>query len=174
VVHVAYEDAYSYAQWAGKELPTEAEWEYAARGGLKGATYAWGDEFAPEGQCMANVWIGEFPWQKSKSEYETTSPVKTFPPNGYGIYDMIGNVWEWTADRFALPVSSPTRNACCSGSQLARSQVNTRVVKGGSHLCAPNYCRRYRPSARQPQSVDTSSCHIGFRCVLRESSGEVL
>ena len=167
MVHIAYEDAYRYAQWAGKELPTEVEWEYAARGGLEGATYAWGDEFAPEGQHMANVWIGEFPWQKPKSEYETTSPVKAFPPNGYGIYDMIGNVWERTADPFALPAPPPRRNACCSGSQSA----NTRVVKGGSHLCAPNYCRRYRPSARQPQSVDTSSCHIGFRCVLREPSG---
>jgi formylglycine-generating enzyme len=171
VVHVAYEDAYRYAQWAGKELPTEAEWEYAARGGLPGATYAWGDEFAPEGQHMANVWIGEFPWQKRMSEYETTSPVRAFPPNGYGIYDMIGNVWEWTADRFALPASSPTNNACCSASQSATTAANTRVVKGGSHLCAPNYCRRYRPSARQPQSVDTSSSHIGFRCVRREPIG---
>jgi len=178
IVHVAYEDAHAYASWAGKELPTEAEWEYAARGGLEGATYAWGDELAPGGRRMANIWEGEFPWQKRGSDYERTSPVKSFPPNGYGIYDVIGNVWEWTVERFE-PVSLGAATAsCCSGESAretgaacdqpdARATVR-RVVKGGSHLCAPNYCRRYRPAARQGETVDTSACHIGFRCIRRE------
>ena len=170
VTHVAYEDAEAYAAWAGKELPTEAEWEYAARGGLDGATYAWGDEFAPKGRMMANTWQGEFPWQNLLTDgYEGTSPVESFPPNGYGLYDMAGNVWEWTCDYFtAAPSGRGRRHACCAprnprvqspDAELRRRQpgahIPRRVIKGGSHLCAPNYCLRYRPAARQGEAVDT-------------------
>ena len=160
VVHVAYEDAVAYAEWDGKELPTEAEWEYAARGGLDGATYAWGDDAAPGGQPMANTWQGRFTWENLELDgYAGTSPIDAFPPNGYGLYDLIGNVWEWTASTLA-PAAS-----CCAPSTPAHEA--RRVVKGGSHLCAPNYCLRYRPAARQGEAVDTSTCHIGFRCVMR-------
>jgi formylglycine-generating enzyme required for sulfatase activity len=165
-VHIAYEDACGYAEWAGKELPSEAEWERAARGGLPASAYAWGDKLTPGGQILANIWIGEFPWRRH-GDYERTSPVGSFPPNGYGLHDMIGNVWEWTTDRFAVPAA---RGACCAGGN-AREEGDDRpvkVVKGGSYLCAPNYCRRYRPAARQPQTVDTSASHIGFRCVQRK------
>jgi formylglycine-generating enzyme required for sulfatase activity len=160
VVHVAHEDAVAYAAWAGKELPTEAEWEYAARGGLDGAPYAWGDEPAPGGRIMANTWQGRFPWENLEADgYAGTSPVDAFPPNSYGLYDMIGNVWEWTASDLA------PRTSCCAPSDPAAE--TRRVVKGGSHLCAPNYCLRYRPAARQGEAIDTSTCHIGFRCVMR-------
>ncbi len=169
VVHVAYEDAATYASWAGKELPTEAEWEYAARGGLAEKPYAWGDELAPHGRRMANIWTGEFPWQTSHGDHDRTSPVKSFPANGYGLYDMIGNVWEWTTDHYALPSPQPKR-PCCAGGAAETPSRTFKVVKGGSFLCAPNYCRRYRPAARQPQSADTSSSHIGFRCVVRGRS----
>jgi sulfatase modifying factor 1 len=162
VTQVAYEDAEAYAAWAGKALPSEAEWEYAARGGLERATYAWGEEPFPGGQPMANTWQGEFPWENQLLDgYEGTSPVGAFPANGYGLYDMTGNVWEWTCD----PFDHATSKACCSPSLddgLAR-----RVIKGGSHLCAPSYCLRYRPAARQAESEDTSTSHIGFRCVVR-------
>jgi formylglycine-generating enzyme len=152
VVHIAFEDAAAYASWAGKELPTEAEWELAARGGLEGATYAWGDEFMPGGRHMANTWLGEFPVVNEKpGGWEWTSPVGTYPPNGYGLYDMTGNVWEWTVDDYPAP-----------GEAFPR-----KVTKGGSFLCAANYCRRYRPAARMGQPVDTSTCHLGFRCVER-------
>jgi formylglycine-generating enzyme required for sulfatase activity len=160
VVHVAHEDAAAYAAWAGKELPSEAEWEYAARGGVDGAAYAWGDEAAPGGRIMANTWQGRFPWENTEADgYAGTSPVDAFPANGYGLYDMIGNVWEWTASALAPPSS------CCAPS--APDSEGRRVVKGGSHLCAPNYCLRYRPAARQGEAIDTSTCHIGFRCVIR-------
>jgi sulfatase modifying factor 1 len=166
VTHVAYSDAEAYANWAGKLLPTETEWEYAARGGLDGAIFTWGDEFAPRGRMMANTWQGEFPWQNLRSDgYESTSPVERFPPNGYGLYDMAGNVWEWTADWFDRP-SHPNGGSCCAPGQSER--FRRKVIKGGSHLCAPNYCLRYRPAARQAESVDTSTCHIGFRCVVRD------
>ena len=169
VVHIAYEDACAYAAWAGKALPTEAEWEFAARGGLNGATYAWGEEFAPQGKLMANTWQGRFPWENLQADgYERTSPVDGFSPNGYGIHDMIGNVWEWTASIFTAPGAEPIKGPCCSSSEPDVHSVQ-RVVKGGSHLCAPNYCLRYRPAARQGEAIDTSTGHIGFRCVVRMS-----
>jgi formylglycine-generating enzyme required for sulfatase activity len=161
VTHVAYADARAYADWAGQALPTEAEWEYAARGGLEGARFAWGDEEFPGGKAMANTWQGEFPWQNLRIDgYQGTSPWGVFPPNGYGLYDVTGNVWEWTCDRFGA--AEPA--GCCSpgGDAFPRN-----VIKGGSHLCAPNYCLRYRPAARQGETIDTSTCHIGFRCVVR-------
>jgi formylglycine-generating enzyme len=192
VTHVAYPDAQAYADWAGKELPTEAEWEYAARGGLDGAAYVWGDEFAPGGHQLANTWQGEFPWQNLALDgYERTSPVASFPPNGYGLYDMTGNVWEWTADYFrqrhqpdhSAPMGSPAGAADrpCSPPRLRLAaeppaapfpapELPRRVIKGGSHLCAPNYCLRYRPAARQGGAIDTSTSDLGFRCVLRQPS----
>ncbi len=165
VTHVAYADAVAYADWVGKALPSEAEWEYAARGGLDGATYTWGEEFAPKGRLMANTWQGEFPWQNLRTDgYEGTSPVEKFPPNGFGLYDMAGNVWEWTADDF---VQQAPRPCCAPQRDIGSERFTRKVIKGGSHLCAPNYCLRYRPAARQSESVDTSTGHIGFRCVIR-------
>ncbi|QQO46779.1 formylglycine-generating enzyme family protein [Paracoccus sp. MC1862] len=161
VVHVAHADAAAYAAWAGKALPTETEWEYAARGGFDGAAYAWGDDPAPGGRWQANIWQGAFPWQDLALDgFPRTSPVGAFPPNGYGLFDMIGNVWEWTADAFRLPGA----RSCCTPDGGA---TGPGVVKGGSHLCAPNHCRRYRPAARQPQAADSSTSHIGFRCLRR-------
>jgi formylglycine-generating enzyme required for sulfatase activity len=181
VVHVAYRDVEAYATWAGKELPTEAEWEFAARGGLDGAEYAWGAEFTPDGRYMANTWQGEFPRQNLNQDgYERTSPVTAFPPNGYGIHDMIGNVWEWTADWYSQKHTADAPKACCvpqnpRGGREEQSrdprqpeiEIPRRVLKGGSHLCAPNYCRRYRPAARHAEQIDTSTSHVGFRCVKR-------
>jgi formylglycine-generating enzyme required for sulfatase activity len=181
VVHVTFADAMAYAQWAGKILPTEAEWEFAARGGLDGADYAWGDEFTPSGKIMANTWQGEFPWQNLRSDgYEGISPVGIFPPNGYGLYDMIGNVWEWTTDWYVPRHAGDATKACCiphnpRGAREAESydpaqpniRIPRKVLKGGSHLCAPSYCRRYRPAARHPEPVDTSTTHVGFRCIVR-------
>jgi sulfatase modifying factor 1 len=163
VTHIAYEDAAAYAAWVSKELPTEAEWEYAARGGLDGAVYAWGDEPFPGGRAMANTWQGEFPWQNLCLDgFAGTSPVGSFPANAYGLFDMIGNVWEWMCDRFDVATAGPR---CCA--PVADGEGPRRVIKGGSHLCAPNYCLRYRPAARQSQTEDTSTGHIGFRCVAR-------
>ncbi len=181
VVHVAYADAEAYAAWAGKSLPTEAEWEHAARGGLDGAEFAWGDELTPGGRHMANTWQGAFPFQNKREDgYERTSPVTTFPPNAYGLYDMIGNVWEWTSDFYTPKHPADAPKACCipenpRGGREGDSydpcqpeiRIPRRVLKGGSHLCAPSYCRRYRPAARHPQPVDTSTSHVGFRCVVR-------
>jgi sulfatase modifying factor 1 len=182
VVHVAYADAEAYAAWAGKALPTEAEWEYAARGGLDGAEFAWGDSFTPGGRHMANTWQGAFPHEnRAEDGFERTSPVTAFPPNGYGLSDMIGNAWEWTSDFYVPRHASDAPKACCipqnpRGGRADESydpgqpgiRIPRRVVKGGSHLCAPNYCRRYRPAARHAHPVDTSTSHIGFRCVRRE------
>jgi formylglycine-generating enzyme len=183
VVHVAYSDALAYAEWAGKDLPTEAEWEFAARGGLDGAEFAWGDELTPGGKQMANTWQGAFPHENLKLDgYERTSPVVAFPPNGYGVYDMIGNVWEWTSDWYSPAHEADADKACCiptnprGGREDAsydscqpEIKIPRKVLKGGSHLCAPNYCRRYRPAARHPEPVDTSTSHVGFRCVVRHA-----
>jgi formylglycine-generating enzyme required for sulfatase activity len=173
VTHIAYEDAAAYARWAGKELPTEVEWERAARGGLEGKVFAWGDDLAPRGRLMANTWQGEFPWQNLLTDgYEGTSPVEKFPANGFGLYDMAGNVWEWTADDFAQPHGNG-RPCCAPQAPLTGEDERfpRKVIKGGSHLCAPNYCLRYRPAARQSETVDTSTSHIGFRCVIRQPDG---
>jgi len=173
VTHVAYADAVAYADWAGKALPTEAEWEYAARGGLDGAIFTWGDEFAPKGRMMANTWQGEFPWQNLLLDrYEATSPVETYPANGYGLYDMAGNVWEWTEDWFAQREANGAPSCCAPRDPRAAAEERfpRRVIKGGSHLCAPNYCLRYRPAARQGETIDSTTGHIGFRCVIRSST----
>ncbi|WP_111647296.1 formylglycine-generating enzyme family protein [Actinoplanes lutulentus] len=179
VVHVTWADVQAYARWAGKQLPSEAEWEFAARGGLDGAPYAWGDTFNPDGRWMANTWQGEFPYLNTMDDgHRGTAPVGSFPPNGYGLLDMIGNVWEWTDDWYqAHRVPS---HACCAvdnprgGDRAASHDPSTpgvsiarKVMKGGSHLCSPNYCRRYRPAARMPQPVDTATSHLGFRCIVR-------
>ncbi|HYJ70830.1 MAG TPA: formylglycine-generating enzyme family protein [Nocardioidaceae bacterium] len=180
VVHVAYADAIAYADWAGKALPTEQEWECAARGGREDSAYAWGDEPFPQGMALANTWQGRFPWENLTLDgYERTSPVGAFPPNEYGLLDMIGNVWEWTASPFrshadpARDDAATPRSCCTPRREPAAAEVTRlaaagmRAVKGGSHLCVPNYCLRYRPAARQPQTVDTSTGHLGFRCVAR-------
>ena len=180
VVHVAYPDALAYARWAGKSLPTEAQWEYAARGGLEGAEFAWGDELTPNGRHMANTWQGAFPFENTAEDgYERTSPVGRYPANGYGIFDMIGNVWEWTCDWYEPRHPDEALKACCTprnprGGRQERSydplqpsvRIPRKVLKGGSHLCAPSYCRRYRPAARHPEPIDTSAGHVGFRCVV--------
>jgi formylglycine-generating enzyme required for sulfatase activity len=184
VVHVAYPDAEVYAKWAGKELPTEAEWEFAARGGLDGAEFAWGNELTPGGKLMANTWQGAFPHQNLALDgYERTSPVTAFPPNGYGLFDMIGNVWEWTTDWWSSKHEADTPRACCIPEHAAGGRKASydpcqpevkfprKLLKGGSHLCAPNYCRRYRPAARHAEPVDTSTSHVGFRCVTRVRRG---
>ena len=177
---MAHCDAEAYAAWAGKSLPTEAEWEFAARGGLEGAEFAWGEELTPGETPLANVWQGAFPYENTLEDgYERTSPVGAYPANGYGLFDMIGNVWEWTADWYGLPtaekkapsdccIPSNPRGALERDSLDPHAAIGRKVLKGGSHLCAPNYCQRYRPAARYPQTVDTSTGHIGFRCIVRE------
>jgi len=161
VVHVALADAVAYARWAGAALPTEAQWERAARGRREGTPYPWGHELEPEDQHMANVWQGRFPFENTAADgYEGTSPVGAFPANDFGLLDAIGNVWEWTADRFNA-AAKPAR-PCCSGG--TDDPLAAHVIKGGSFLCAPSYCRRYRPAARIPQTAETSTSHIGFRC----------
>ncbi|HEX4013320.1 MAG TPA: formylglycine-generating enzyme family protein [Candidatus Cybelea sp.] len=182
VVHVAFEDVEAYARWAGKSLPTEAEWEFAARGGLDGATYTWGNDIIPGGKYMANTWQGEFPWQALNLDgFERTSPVGSFPENGYGLFDMAGNVWEWTTDWYSTQPGTSESKPCCGGAQARAANVAEsydpnqpdiriprKVLKGGSHLCAPNYCLRFRPAARSPQMIDTSMSHLGFRCIVRD------
>jgi formylglycine-generating enzyme required for sulfatase activity len=169
VVHVAHEDAATYAEWAGKRLAGEAEWEYAARGGLVAATYAWGDEFMPKGKVMANTWHGDFPWRNDRpGRLALTSAVGTYPPNGYGLFDVTGNVWEWTASEWSsshADAQRPRETSCCAPSP-ARVEGTRMVIKGGSHLCAPSYCHRYRPAARQGQTIRSTTGHIGFRCVV--------
>ncbi|MGD1834746.1 MAG: formylglycine-generating enzyme family protein [Nitrososphaeraceae archaeon] len=187
VVHIAYEDAEAYAKWAGKELPTEAEWEFAARGGLDGMDFTWGNEDTQITKPMANTWQGEFPYQNLLiDKYEGTSPVGSFDPNGYGLFDMTGNVWEWTSDWYVphLDKSANKVKSCCTtfinprvispeqsyDPRQPQFKIPRKVVKGGSHICAPNYCLRYRPAARQPQMIDTGMTHIGFRCILKKDN----
>jgi formylglycine-generating enzyme len=177
VVHVAFEDAAQYAEWAGKALPTEAQWELAARGGRDGAPYTWGDEPEAPGDPRANYWHGAFPWRPDPG-YGTTAPVGSYAPNGYGLFDMAGNVWEWTTDWYAPRHPDAAEDPCCvpldprGGAEhdsldpaQPQFRVPRRVIKGGSFLCADSYCRRYRPAARRPQMIDTGMSHIGFRCV---------
>ncbi|MEU0506896.1 formylglycine-generating enzyme family protein [Nocardia sp. NPDC005998] len=182
VTHVAYADAVAYAEWAGKTLPSEVQWEFAARGGLDAATFPWGAEFAPRGRRMANTWMGRFPWEflpgKGQAAQPGTTKVGTYPPNGYGLFDVAGNVWEWTTDYFRPEHRAAAGSCCAPATSAARADVPPepefgerfprRVVKGGSYLCAPNYCLRYRPAARQGQTEDTATCHLGFRCALPE------
>jgi formylglycine-generating enzyme len=175
VVHISFEDALAYSEWAGKQLPDETEWEFAARGGGPPTEYAWGDEFTPRGRIMANTWHGRFPWENLRSHgSDRTSPIGRFPPNGYGLLDMIGNVWEWTAsawtDDHGGRSADTATHTCCAPSEHhnALDENDRRVMKGGSHLCAPSYCQRYRPAARQGQSVRSSTSHLGFRCIIRE------
>jgi sulfatase modifying factor 1 len=181
VTQVAYADAEAYAAWAGASLPSEAEWERAARGGLEGAAYTWGDEFLPGKRLLANIWIGAFPWQTQRPDQHIgTMPVGSFPPNEYDLYDMAGNVWEWTSDWYTPQHTETAEHACCApvnprGAAREASydpaqpdvRIPRKVLKGGSHLCAANYCLRYRPAARSPEMVETATAHIGFRCVVR-------
>lgn len=180
VVHISYSDAEAFAKWAGKSLPTEAQWECAARGGLEGAEFAWGDEFTPDGRWMANTWQGQFPHENLVDDgFAGTSPVGSYPPNGFGLFDMIGNTWEWTCDWYAPQHAAAAAKACCvptnprGGAEHlsfdpchAEVKIPRRVLKGGSHLCAPNYCQRYRPAARHPEPIDSAATHISFRCVV--------
>ena len=182
VVHVAHEDAAAYAQWAGAALPTEAEWEYAARGGLDGAEFTWGDDRLPSGTRMANTWDGpDFPWRTNAADgWVRTTAVGSYPPNGVGLYDMAGNVWEWTDDWYTSAHPADADKPCCvpanpRGGDIDGSYdpdqpqfpIARKVIKGGSHLCADTYCMRYRPAARRPQMIDTGMSHVGFRCVRR-------
>jgi sulfatase modifying factor 1 len=175
VTHVAHADAVAYASWAGKALPDEVEWELAARGGLHGAAYAWGDEPTPRGRMLANTWQGDFPVHNELLDgYDRTSPVGRFPPNGFGLFDVTGNVWEWTSQDWTAshaerpaPTGEERETASCCSPQSDADGPSAKVIKGGSHLCAPNYCLRYRPAARQRQTVDTSTSHLGFRCIRR-------
>jgi sulfatase modifying factor 1 len=179
VVQVSWEDAVAYAKWANKRLPTEAEWEFAARGGLEGKRYAWGDDFKPGGKFMTNTWTGDFPYKNTKEDgFERTSPVKTFPSNGYGLYDMGGNVWNWVSDLYRPDTHARTKlalaGASCHNPQGPPTSYNPghpnqtveRVTKGGSFLCHVAYCESYRPSARRGTPPDTGMSHIGFRCAL--------
>lgn len=159
VVQIAYPDALAYATWAEARLPTEAEWEFAARGGLVGATYSWGEE--PNDGTRANTWQGRFPYDDTKSDGPVrTMPVGSLPPNGYGLHEMTGNTWEWTATVWTAR-HAPKDPHCSPASHP--SQAASRVLKGGSHLCAPEYCLRYRPAARTEQAEDSATTHIGFR-----------
>lgn len=184
VVHIAWPDAEAYAAWSGKEIATEAEWEFAARGGLDGAEYAWGANFTPDGVHQANTWQGKFPSENLEEDgFAGTSPVASFPSNGYGLHDMIGNVWEWTKSSYAQHYLATEVNPCCGSVSRSRDPqqqgsssdepvigIARHVMKGGSHLCAPNYCQRYRPAARMAQNTDTSTSHLGFRCIVRAPS----
>lgn len=175
VVHVSWDDANAYAQWAGKRLPTEAEWEYAAKGGLENKRFTWGDEFPSDSKvAKANIWQGDFPYNNTKTDgYKRTAPVKSFPPNGYGLYDMAGNVWEWCSDLYTFDAHKEASNAgMCENPKGPSKSYDPdepfaikHVTKGGSFLCHVTYCESYRPSARRGTSYDSGLSHIGFRCV---------
>jgi len=175
VTQVSWEDAAAYASWRGVRLPTEAEWERAARAGIEGAEFPWGNELAPNGQEAMNRWIGEFPWNWHPGPFggakPDTLPVKAYPANGYGLYGVTGNVWEITSTWFSG--GGPIAADCCGGGTMQAkldssrepgSGIPRKVMKGGSFLCAENYCSRYRPAARIPQTVESGTCHAGFRC----------
>ena len=186
VVQIAFEDATAYAKWAGKRLPTEAEWERAARGGVDGLAYAWGDEATPQGRRLAKFFEGDFPWRNEPRDgYPRTVPVRSFPPNPFGLYEITGNTWEWTVDWYAESHLAESDKPCCIPRNprvldpqasldpgQPQFQIPRKVIKGGSHLCADSYCRRYRPAARRPQMADTGMSHIGFRCVVRPTTAE--
>ncbi len=176
VVHVSWDDALAYAEWSGKRLPTEAEWEFAARGGLEGRKYAWGDEFQPDGKPLANTWQGHFPEKNTQDDgFFRTAPVKTFPTNGYGLYDTIGNVWEWCADWYrpdayrSFPAGETAVNPTGPSASFDPNEPYQpkRVTRGGSFLCSPHYCSNYRPSARRGTASDSGMSHLGFRCIIR-------
>ena len=183
-MHVAFEDALAYAQWAGEDLPTEAEWEYAARAGADSTAFIWGQDAVPEGRYLANFWQGDFPWRNDEADgFAGTAPVGSYPPNALGLYEMAGNVWEWTADWYADGHPADAETACCVPADPLGPSVESsfdpgqpqfsiprRVIKGGSFLCADNYCQRYRPAARRPQMIDTGMSHVGFRTVSRDGA----
>ncbi len=186
VVHVTIADALAFARWSGKTLPTEAMWEFAARGGLEDADYCWGNVFEPEGRPMAKTWHGRFPCENLAPDgWARTSPVGSFPPNGFGLFDMAGNVWEWTTDWYTDRHVPDVAKPCCVPSDprggtregsidpfAPQLQIPRKVVKGGSFLCTDQYCLRYRPAARQGQAIDTAIRHLGFRCAVPATGQE--